>query len=122
MTSFQLSPEFANFIKKHVAAGKGIFCTCTGAFAIASSGVLNGKKATTNHGMLEEAKKARPEVAWEKKQWVVDGNIWTAGGACAGMDMMAHWVMENYGVDLAKFGFQGLDFVPRDVEGKHIVL
>lgn len=122
MTSFQLSPEFANFIKKHVAAGKGIFCTCTGAFAISSSGVLNGKKATTNHGILEAAKKARPEVAWEKKQWVVDGNIWTAGGACAGMDMMAHWVMENYGVDVAKFGFQGLDFVPRDVEGKHIVL
>jgi transcriptional regulator GlxA family with amidase domain len=122
MTTFQLSPEYAEFVKNHVKAGKGIFCTCTGAMAIASTGVLDGKRATTNHNALEMAREFRPDVKWEKKQWVVDGNIWTAGGACAGMDMMAHWVVENYGVEVAKHGFKGLDYVPRDVEGKQLLL
>ncbi len=61
--------------------------------------------------------KLRPQVKWEKVQWVEEGNIWTAGGACAGMDMMAHWVIEKYGIELAKFGFEALDFEPRDVNG-----
>jgi hypothetical protein len=30
------------------------------------------------------------KVNWAEKQWVKDGNIWTAGGACARIDMMAH--------------------------------
>ncbi len=117
---FQLSPRFAEFIQTHVAAGKVLFTTCTGGLAISPSGVLDGKNATTNHGMLGVAKHIRPNVNWKKEQWVVDGNIWTAGGACAGMDMMAHWIRENYGDEVAKLGFEGLDFEPRDIEGKRI--
>lgn len=36
--------------------------------------------------------------------------------------MMAHWVMENYGMDLARIGFKLLDFEPRDVERKKVVM
>ncbi|KAF4634786.1 hypothetical protein G7Y89_g3312 [Cudoniella acicularis] len=122
MLTFQLSPRFEKFIQEHVKAGKGIFTTCTGGFAIASSGVLDGKRATTNHGALEMAMQAVPNVKWVKEQWVQEGNIWTAGGACAGMDMMAHWVVENYGMEIAKIAFGLLDFQPRDVQRKLIDL
>lgn len=86
MTTFELKPEFAEFVKKHVENGKGLFTTCTGAFALSGSGVFDGRRATTNHMALEMAKKARPQVNWIEEQWVEDGNIWTAGGACAGME------------------------------------
>lgn len=33
------------------------------------------------------------------------------------MDMIAHWVIINFGFDIAKFAFTALDFEPRDVEG-----
>ncbi|KAF8857634.1 putative intracellular protease 1 [Acephala macrosclerotiorum] len=122
MTSFQLKEDFAEFVKKHVEDGKVLFTTCTGALAVASTGVLDGKRATVNHDVLEAAKMAVPAVKWERKQWVVDGNLWTAGGACAGMDMMANWVMENYGMDIARIGFQLLDFEPRDIERKRVVM
>lgn len=68
-------------------------------------------------------KQIRPQVKWtDEKQWVVDGKFWTAGGACAGMDMFAHWVMENYDQDVAEAGFAALDYEPRDVNAKLVQL
>jgi len=115
--TFHLSDRFAEFLRAHVKAGGGVFATCTGAWAISSSGILDGKRATTNHEFLEIAKQSVPTVKWEREQWVVDGQFWTAGGACAGMDMMASWVIQNYGMELAKMGFSTLDFEPRDING-----
>lgn len=121
--NYTLSDGFADFLRKHVKAGKGLFTTCTGGHAIACSGVLDGKNATTNHGAVDFAKKMRPQVNWNKeKRWVVDGNIWTAGGAIAGMDMMAHWVIENYGLDLIRLSFVGLDYHPKNADGVLIPL
>ena len=84
---------------------------------MAASGVLDGKNATVNHMMLGGARQTFPKVNWVERQWVVDGEVRTAGGACAGMDMVADWVIANYGMEIARFGLQGLDFEPRDVEG-----
>ncbi len=119
--NYKLPDRFAKFVRAHVEAGKGVFTTCTGALAIAPSGVLDGKNATANHGLLEIARKMYPGVKWQRRQWVIDGNIWTAGGACAGMDMMASWVIEKYGMDVAQLAFHGLDFEPRDVEGNRVL-
>ncbi|KAL2065235.1 hypothetical protein VTL71DRAFT_2904, partial [Oculimacula yallundae] len=119
--TFKLDEKFAEFLRKHVAAGKGIFTTCTGALAISSSGVLDGKKATTNHMALDIARKLRPQVDWVKEQWVEDGQFWTAGGACAGMDMFHHWVAKHYVAEIAALGLEGLDFEPRDIEGKRVL-
>ncbi|KAK6614963.1 DJ-1/PfpI family protein [Botrytis cinerea] len=119
--TYQLPESFKSFICAHVGAGKGLFTTCTGAIAVAQTGILDGKKATVNHSYIEYAKKHSPKVNWTiNAQWVVDGNIWTAGGACAGMDMMASWVIDRAGMDLAKLGFEGLDYEPRDVRGDRV--
>ncbi|KUJ14278.1 DJ-1/PfpI family protein-like protein [Mollisia scopiformis] len=119
---FQFSPEMTAFIQTHVAAGKGLFTNCTGALPVAATGVLDGRTATVNHEALEVARAKWPRVNWVREQWVVDGGVWTAGGACAGMDMMAWWVVERCGREVARLGFRGLDYVPRDVEGRVIVV
>ena len=62
-----------------------------------------------------------PNVKWEKKQWVANEQFWTAGGACAGMDMMASWVIQNYGMDVARWGFATLDYEPRDLNRNSIL-
>jgi transcriptional regulator GlxA family with amidase domain len=115
----QMPTAMVEFIRSRAKEVKLLFTTCTGGMVAAHAGVLNGKNATTNHGAVPIAKQIYPDVKWTaEKQWVVDGNTWTAGGACAGMDMMAHWVIENYGMDVAVAGFIALDYKPRDVEGK----
>ncbi|PQE25304.1 dj-1 family protein [Rutstroemia sp. NJR-2017a BBW] len=119
--NYHLPETFKKFIRNHVNAGKIIFATCTGALTMSESGVLDGKNATVNHVMVEAAKQINPKVKWTKEtQWVVDGNVWTAGGACAGMDMVAHWVMKNYPPELVKLGFSLLDYEPRDVNGDRV--
>ncbi|GKU07204.1 dj-1 family protein [Fusarium langsethiae] len=117
-SNFELHPKYAEFIQRHVAAGKLLFTTCTGAAVAAAAGVLDGKKATVNHGALPFLKQMFPSVNWtDEKKWIIDGNIWTAGGAVAGMDMFAHWVKENYGLDVLTLGSSILDYEPRDVDG-----
>lgn len=113
---------FANFIRERVDELQGVFTTCLGGMVAGMVGILDGKNATVNHQYLEQARKLKPEVNWSSKQWVVDGKFWTAGGACAGMDMFAHWVTVNYGQDIAENAYLGLDFEPRDVNGKLVPL
>ncbi|KAI0549693.1 class I glutamine amidotransferase-like protein [Xylaria curta] len=120
---FKLNPKYAEFIRRHVASGKALFTTCTGAFVAALAGVLDGKNATINHVEYEWVKKRFPQVKWTvEKQWIVDGNLWTGSGAVAGMDMVAHWIKENFGDDVLTAGAQGLDYEPRDVDGLLTVL
>ncbi|KAJ8120767.1 hypothetical protein ONZ43_g2612 [Nemania bipapillata] len=120
---FELDPKYAEFIRRHVAAGKLLFTTCTGAYVAALAGVLDGKNATINHLEFEWVKKRLPKVKWTKeKQWVVDGNLWTGSGAVAGMDMFAHWIKETFGHDVMTAGALGLDFEPRDIDSFLTVL
>jgi len=119
---YQLSERFGAFVKKHVESGKGLFTTCTGALCISATGILDGKEATTNHMSIGLARQMSPKVKWTtEKQWVIDGNIWTSGGACAGMDMMSHWIGKTYGKELEVMTCAGLDFEPRDVVGKRVL-
>ncbi|CAG9998781.1 unnamed protein product [Clonostachys byssicola] len=115
---FELDPKYAQFIRQHVAAGKLLWTNCTGAFVAASAGVLDGKRATINNVEFEWVKKRFPAVNWTKEtKWVVDGNIWTAAGAVAGMDMVTHWLKEQYGPEVHRLSTMGLDFEPRDTYG-----
>ncbi|KAL4905099.1 hypothetical protein BDW74DRAFT_19037 [Aspergillus multicolor] len=117
-------PEsYKDLIRRHVKAGKLLFTNCTGAAVAAQTGVLDGKNATCNNVEFNWIKERYPAVKWTKeKKWIVDGNIWTGSGAVAGMDMVAHWIKENYGLDVLTEATRSLDFEPRDVDGLFTVL
>jgi putative intracellular protease/amidase len=78
------------FLREASLETKFILTVCTGGMWLAKSGVLDGKKATTNRMTLANAAKLWPEVKWTDQRWVVeDGHsegaqIWTAGGAGCG--------------------------------------
>jgi len=60
---------------------------CTGSGSLALSGVLNGKKATTNKSAYRDVLSINSEknITWvPTARWVVDGNIWTSSGVAAG--------------------------------------
>ncbi|OCT46306.1 DJ-1/PfpI family protein [Cladophialophora carrionii] len=115
---FTLPTKYAEFIRAHVAAGKPLFTTCTGAAVVAATGVLDGRAATINHVEYNWTRAEFPKVNWTRdRKWVVDGNIWTGSGAVAGMDMLAHWIKVTYGLDVLTLGAMGLDYEPRDIDG-----
>jgi transcriptional regulator GlxA family with amidase domain len=114
LSTFALHPKLAGLIRDHVGEGRTLFTNCIGSAVAASTGVLDGKRATIKNIVYELAKKAYPAVERRiDNKWVVDGNIWTAGGAASGMDMFAYWLKENLGTDVLTCAASLLDFDPR---------
>lgn len=126
MPDYKLSAEMINFVKDCAAKSgfKGIFTTCTGGAVLAQTGLLDGRRAVVNFGLVPLVRQLYPAVNWVEKSegviWVEDGNIWTASSACTGMDMFAHWLLDKCGKDIAEFVFESLGLAPRGVDGKLI--
>jgi transcriptional regulator GlxA family with amidase domain len=66
---------------------------CTGAAVLALSGVLDGKRATTNHAAFGWVTTFGPRVLWDNvSRWVDDGHYVTSAGVSAGTDMAFYLV------------------------------
>ncbi|KAL2844549.1 class I glutamine amidotransferase-like protein [Aspergillus pseudoustus] len=114
----KLPPKLQKLIRDQVASGRLLFTTCTGSAVVAAAGALDGRRATVNNLEIDYISKTYPKVKWTTaKKWIVDGNIWTGSGAVAGMDMVAHWVKENYGMEVLATACLSLDYEPRDQDG-----
>lgn len=69
---------------------------CTGAFVLARTGLLSGRKVTTHHGAcVELAYQYRDIHVVRGVRFVDDGNIATSGGLSCGIDLALH-VIERY--------------------------
>ncbi|KAK5079909.1 hypothetical protein LTR70_005640 [Exophiala xenobiotica] len=116
--------EMKAFMRERSEGVKTIFTTCTGGLVLAATGLLDGLEATTNHTLIRpHGEQIGPRVKWdERKNWVVagGGKFWTAAGAGAGMDMMAEWVRQEFSQELLDFSTMGLEWQPRDVDGKGV--
>ena len=79
-----------------------IFTVCTGSILFSKTGLLYGKKATSNKLYFETTKES-PDVNWIKKaRWVKDGNIYTSSGISAGIDMALGFISDLLGYSIAK--------------------
>ncbi|KAF3026936.1 hypothetical protein E8E15_003046 [Penicillium rubens] len=74
-----------------------------------------------NAGKTPRRKERNYQPCWEKK-WVVDGNIWTGACAVAGMDMVACWLKEQFGLEVLTYAARNLDYEPRGVDGVSLVI
>lgn len=82
-----------------------VLTVCTGSWLLASTGALNGQKATTNKkAFLECTKHTQGQqdpsinVEWlSHARWVHSGKFWTASGVSAGMDMACAFIDEVAG-------------------------
>lgn len=73
--------NITDFIADRYPSLEYLITVCTGAGLAAKSGVLDGKRATTNKSAWSTVTAWGPNVNWIRQaRWVVDGNIWTAAG------------------------------------------
>lgn len=76
---------------------------CTGAFLLAEAGLLDGKRATTHWMDLDRLERAYPLVCVAREvKFVDEGNILTAGGISAGIDLCFHLLTRLFGADIAR--------------------
>ena len=75
---------------------------CTGAFALAAAGLLDGRRITTHWAAVEALSRAYPKVTIDEDALVVrDGKLRTAAGVTAGLDLALSLVEEDLGREIA---------------------
>jgi putative intracellular protease/amidase/YHS domain-containing protein len=87
------------------ASGKAevTLSVCTGAFVLASAGLLDGKEATTHWGAIGRLRKEFPKITVRDDRRVVDcGKIVTSAGVSAGIDGALHLVERLSGRSVAE--------------------
>jgi len=97
-----------------VATGaKWITSVCTGAMLLTAAGPAKGKNVTT-HWAFVETLRARNEAAevLTSRRYVRDGNVVTAAGVSAGIDMTLWLTGEWHGADFARLVQRGMEYDP----------
>ncbi|GIL00886.1 MAG: AraC family transcriptional regulator [Alphaproteobacteria bacterium] len=69
----------------------------SGSWIMARAGLLDGRAATTHWEDLEDFASAFPQVEVRADRFVIDGNLWSAGGASPAFDLMLHLIRGRYG-------------------------
>ena len=84
---------------------------CTGAFVLASTGLLSGKSATTHHNAFGEFAMDFPDVQLRRgARFVEDGSVASSGGLTSGIDLALHVVERYYGREAAKRTADGMEY------------
>lgn len=75
---------------------------CSGAFALAAAGVLDGRPATTHWIYVDQLQQSYPEIEVDPSPLYVDaGDVLTSAGCAAGIDLCLHIVRSDHGVKAA---------------------
>lgn len=78
--------------------GARVISVCTGAFALAHAGLLDGRRATTHWAFAEEMARRFPAVEVDAAALYVDeGQVMTSAGLSAGIDLCLHVIREDCG-------------------------
>lgn len=82
--------------------GARLASICSGAFVLAATGLLNGRRATTHWRYAEALAIQHPSVEVVADiLYVVNDRVMTSAGSAAGLDLCLHIVRQDFGVDAA---------------------
>ncbi|MEU9238445.1 helix-turn-helix domain-containing protein [Streptomyces sp. NPDC048385] len=85
-----------------IRPGTRIVSICTGAFALAAAGMLDGRPATTHWALAPRFRRMFPQVALDPDVlFIDDGDVLTSAGAASGVDVCLHIVRSDHGSAVA---------------------
>ncbi|ALO07500.1 Transcriptional regulator, AraC family [Streptomyces venezuelae] len=95
-------PRILDTLRRAAAAGKRIASICTGAFALAEAGLLDGRAATTYWAYRDLLAEMHPAVDLQDDVlFVQDGPLLTSSGYAAGIDLCLHVIRTDHGAAVA---------------------
>ncbi len=100
-THVPTAPAIIAAIRRAADRGARLVSFCTGAFALAEAGVLDGKRATTHWQWAASLASKFPLVHWEPDVLFIDeGNVLTAAGSAASLDLGLHLIHRDHGAEV----------------------
>jgi AraC family transcriptional activator FtrA len=89
-------------LRQAARRGARLVSLCTGAFVLAAAGLLDGRRATTHWSECAELVRRHPAVSVDPGVLYVDGgDVLTAAGGAASLDLCLHLVRQDHGAEVA---------------------
>ena len=100
--TLQKETAMINWIQQQYQKGADIASMCLGAFLLASTGLLDGKRATTHWMGAAYFKQLFPKVKVEDDKIIIDeGRIYSSGGAFAFTSLIIYLIEKFCGRNMA---------------------
>jgi transcriptional regulator GlxA family with amidase domain len=100
--AWELSGAVLAALRSAHARGARVGSICTGAFALAEAGLLDGRRATTHWAYAARLARMYPAVEVDPGVLYVDeGDVVTSAGVAAGIDLCLHLVRRDAGAEAA---------------------
>jgi transcriptional regulator GlxA family with amidase domain len=97
-----LPAPFAAALRRAAARGARIMSFCSGAFALAAAGLLDGRRAATHWRYAAQLAQLHPAVEVDASVLYVDSDpIFTSAGTAAGIDLCLHLLRKEFGSEVA---------------------
>ncbi|GAA1619266.1 GlxA family transcriptional regulator [Actinoplanes couchii] len=105
--------DVADALREAHARGARIATICTGAFALATTGLLDGKRATTHWLFTDELARRHPRIEVDPGVLYVDtGSLITSAGVASGIDLCLHLLRRDCGAATATAVARGIVAAP----------
>jgi transcriptional regulator GlxA family with amidase domain len=91
------------FVRKASSKARRTASVCMGAFILAASGLLNGRRATTHWRYATKLQASYPTIQVDGDRiFIHDRGVWTSAGMTAGIDMVLALIEDDLGKDVAR--------------------
>jgi transcriptional regulator GlxA family with amidase domain len=91
-------PRLTGWIAATARAARRVASVCSGAFLLAETGLLDGRRVTTHWARAERLAREYPAVTVQPDPiFIRDGRLWSSAGVTAGMDLALALVEEDRG-------------------------
>ncbi|MBR6113814.1 MAG: DJ-1/PfpI family protein [Oscillospiraceae bacterium] len=95
---------FLSRLKSQAERAEYVLTVCTGSALLARTGLLDGRRATSNKMAFDWVRSCSDRVLWQSAaRWVADGKYYTASGVSAGIDMALGFLRDRFGEEKARY-------------------
>jgi AraC family transcriptional activator FtrA len=115
----ECSADLVAALRSAHGRGARVVSICSGAFALAASGLLDGRRATTHWQYADLLAHRFPSVEVDPDVlYVDDGDVLTSAGSAAGLDLCLHLVRRDFGPTVANMVARRLVVSPHRAGGQ----
>ena len=107
------NPEMIRYLRRAGAEAQWVTSVCTGSLLLHEAGFARGKRVTTHWTFVQALRERGDVTVLDDERYVRDGNLVTAAGVSAGIDMALWLTGQLWGEDFARQVQKQIEYFPK---------